>query len=636
MAPPDVSLELTDEGHSGEVQVFSNKRVNICLNESNFLLWKQQVVLTVRGLGLEDYLDGSISIPAKSIQNRSAVEHITTILNGLPIEYEPSIAAITASKESYSVENIVSILIDAESRMEDSSRFPIGINFTQANVKQGSLHKDGSDDMSNNEATYNPFVASNTPVAEEELATDNHSESEDVLQDHTVQDVHDNLPTTSSPVIVPNVEESGFTPRVDDADTIEHEVSNQSNDAEDIDPGVLNDLSQQVFSNKRVNICLNESNFLLWKQQVVLTVRGLGLEDYLDGSISIPAKSIQNRSGDEILNPLYFQYRKQDSSLASWLLSTISPSLLPQFVGSDTTADIWKAVTKRFATLSTTKIMNLHCRLRSMKKGSQSMYEYTMAIKQICDLLASCGSSISAVEHIATILNGLPIEYEPSIAAITASKESYSVENIVSILIDAESRMEDSSRFPVGINFTQTNVKQGSSHKDGSEDMSYNGSDSFKVVNNQTNRYKGRPRPQCQLCGKLGHLVDRCWRRFDQSFKGMSSQQNRNSSRVQANTCSCSHTTEATYNPFVASNTPVAEEELGADIQVNVLMVDGPMALSKWFPDSGATHHVTNNVATLQDRSAYSGNGKVQLGDGLNAGNDQPGRNKGNSIKELY
>ncbi|KAL4290646.1 hypothetical protein GQ457_14G002830 [Hibiscus cannabinus] len=223
-------------------------------------------------------------------------------------------------------------------------------------------------------------------------------------------------------------------------------------------------LDPQIFSNKRVNICLNESNFLLWKQQVVLTIRGLGLEGFLDGSIHVPSKTVRNSAGADTLNPLYLQHVKQDSSLASWLLSTISPHVLPQLVGADTTTAIWKSVSKLYSTLSTTKVMNLHCRLRSMKKGAQTMTEYTMAIKQIYDLLASCGNSISEIEHIATILNGLPIEYEPSIAAITASREAYTVENIVSILVDAESRTEDSARFPVGINYTNYNPKQGSAH----------------------------------------------------------------------------------------------------------------------------------------------------------------------------
>ncbi|KAL4280113.1 hypothetical protein GQ457_03G032700 [Hibiscus cannabinus] len=61
-----------------------------------------------------------------------------------------------------------------------------------------------------------------------------------------------------------------------------------------------------------------------------------------------------------------------------------------------------------------------------------------------------------------------------------------------------------------------------------------------RSANTTNNRYKGRPRVQCQLCGKLGHLVDRCWHRFDQSFKGIA-QSSRSHTSPQANTCTCSH-----------------------------------------------------------------------------------------------
>ncbi|GMI93836.1 hypothetical protein HRI_003052900 [Hibiscus trionum] len=65
-----------------------------------------------------------------------------------------------------------------------------------------------------------------------------------------------------------------------------------------------------VFSNKRVNVCLNESNYLLWKQQVVLTIRGLGLEGYLDGSLVAPSRFARNRAWEQIVNPLYLQFIK--------------------------------------------------------------------------------------------------------------------------------------------------------------------------------------------------------------------------------------------------------------------------------------------------------------------------------------
>ncbi|KAL4296987.1 hypothetical protein GQ457_12G011000 [Hibiscus cannabinus] len=256
------------------------------------------------------------------------------------------------------------------------------------------------------------------------------------------------------------------------------------------------------------------------------------------------------------------------SKIAHWLLSTISPSTLPKLVGAETTASIWKVVTKSYSSLSTTKVMNLHCRLRSMKKVSQSIHEYTMVIKHTCDLLAACGSAISNVEHIATILNGFPIEYEPSIAAITASKESYIVDNIVSILVDAKTRMEETSRFPIGINYTPMLVV---SRVDQDHNVNY--------VNSQA----------------------------------------RSSTKAQVNTCSCcDHTVnEVVYNPFVSSNDAVQDDGHEEDVQVNSLMMkEGPSSYSKCFPDSGATHHVTSNVASLQNKAPYAGKGKVHLVDG--------------------
>ncbi|KAL4379453.1 hypothetical protein GQ457_02G000090 [Hibiscus cannabinus] len=49
---------------------------------------------------------------------------------------------------------------------------------------------------------------------------------------------------------------------------------------------------------------------------------------------------------------------------------------------------------------------------------------YTI-IKEICDLLATCESPIFEIEQVATILNGIPCEFEPFVVVITASKEPY-------------------------------------------------------------------------------------------------------------------------------------------------------------------------------------------------------------------
>ncbi|KAE8662822.1 UDP-glucuronate:xylan alpha-glucuronosyltransferase 1 [Hibiscus syriacus] len=260
----------------------------------------------------------------------------------------------------------------------------------------------------------------------------------------------------------------------------------------------LTEANSHTFANKRINVCLTDSNYLLWKQQVILTIRGLGLESFLDESVVDPSKLTLNEAGEQTVNPAYIRL---------------------------------------YSKLSIAKIMALHCRLRSMKKGSQSMRDYTMAITEICDLLTTYGNPISDIDHIATILNGLLVEYEPTVVAITASKDPFALDNVVSVLIDAESRLDYSSRFPIGVNFTRYNTNQ--------------------VSDAQQYKNRGTSKPN-------------------------STMRDKDASAIKPND----------------------------NVQINALMVNGPLNHAKWFPDSGATHHVTGTTSTFLSKQAYTGSGK--------------------------
>ncbi|KAE8701143.1 hypothetical protein F3Y22_tig00110548pilonHSYRG00344 [Hibiscus syriacus] len=93
---------------------------------------------------------------------------------------------------------------------------------------------------------------------------------------------------------------------------------------------------RKMFTNKRINIMLDEMNFLRWKQQVLLTVRSHRLERLLTDDLSSPPEKILDTDGNLVLNEEYDVFVEQDSAIASWLLSTISDHLFPQFVGAET------------------------------------------------------------------------------------------------------------------------------------------------------------------------------------------------------------------------------------------------------------------------------------------------------------
>ncbi|MBA0575410.1 hypothetical protein Golob_027497 [Gossypium lobatum] len=108
----------------------------------------------------------------------------------------------------------------------------------------------------------------------------------------------------------------------------------------------------------------------------------------------------------------------------------------------DTSAKIWNAVVTLFGSKTTSKLMFYRRNLHSQRKGDLNMKEFLMKIKSCCDNLASCGEVISEHEHVTTIFNSLPPEYEFVISIVTASQVPYTVQGVLSMLLDTETQQQ--------------------------------------------------------------------------------------------------------------------------------------------------------------------------------------------------
>ncbi|KAK5774552.1 hypothetical protein PVK06_042407 [Gossypium arboreum] len=78
----------------------------------------------------------------------------------------------------------------------------------------------------------------------------------------------------------------------------------------------------------------------------------------------------------------------------------------------DSSAQIWNTLATIYGSKSTSRLMFYRRAFHSQRKGDLLMKDFLMKVKGYSDSLASCGEIISEHEHVISIHNGLPPEYE--------------------------------------------------------------------------------------------------------------------------------------------------------------------------------------------------------------------------------
>ncbi|KAK6131263.1 hypothetical protein DH2020_034998 [Rehmannia glutinosa] len=264
-----------------------------------------------------------------------------------------------------------------------------------------------------------------------------------------------------------------------------------------------------------VSVKLTESNYLIWEQQISTTVTGYGLEDFLTGKSMPPSKYVAADS--ESINPAYVSWVRQDQILASWLLSSLSESILITTVGLKSSYAIWNALKTNFASQTIAKVMQYRLQLQMLRKGTMPMREYLNKIKTCCDVLAAAGEPISDKYQVLYILGGLGSEYNPVLVSITSRITPCSLMETHALLLSFENRLEVFDNFQVS--------------PEGSASINFTSQNPRRAYNNQGNRGRGFPNHRgkgggrgpfrgrggrqngmrCQICYKTNHTADKCF-----------------------------------------------------------------------------------------------------------------------------
>lgn len=235
----------------------------------------------------------------------------------------------------------------------------------------------------------------------------------------------------------------------------------------------------------------------------------------------IPLK--YNSKLDRLNDIIYDAYDKwlvqwliQDQMLFTWLLSTLSDSVLPRVLGCKHSFQVWDKIHEHFHSYLKAKVRQFRSELKGIKKGNRSISDYVLRIKALADSLLAIGDPISEQDHIDIILDGLPEEYNSFVKMVYGRPGVMTISDIEALLLVQEAQL-DKFRQELAISNASVNVAQSSQVQEPhfSNSSSHNG---YQNLDFQNNNFRGRGcgrgnggnRPTCQLCHKYGQDAFNC------------------------------------------------------------------------------------------------------------------------------
>ncbi|KAH9768735.1 retrovirus-related pol polyprotein from transposon RE1 [Citrus sinensis] len=322
-------------------------------------------------------------------------------------------------------------------------------------------------------------------------------------------------------------------------------------------------------------IKLDRSHYMLWRNQVLGSIRGNRLEGYINGEKAAPTQFLTSGSYAETMgrvtqqveNPEYIIWRSQDQTLLSWLLSSLTE-----------------------------------------------------------DKLACAGSPVSDKYLLQQILNGLGPGYLDLATFITASKLDF--DDSYALLLTHETRLEQSLNEKQMFNANLANVSHNNNGYDmmnyaqtrgsarrGGYNGGFHGGNQFGRNNFHTRRgmfINSHPRGFPSGSGNFGNNLGRGQMvgNNNKQAQFMRGQYSVNSGL--SNSDGIPHMYNPPCSSYISDSMSSPVNGAGAAYAANF---EGP-ADEGWYLDSGTTHHLTNNMANMHVSNEFRGNDKLIIGDG--------------------
>lgn len=326
-------------------------------------------------------------------------------------------------------------------------------------------------------------------------------------------------------------------------------------------------------------IKLNPHNYLSWKVQIEAILIGYDLLQFIDNSLPCPTTT-HIVDGTETSNPAYTYWLRQDKLLLGALLGTIHPDLVPLVSRATSSKALWDKLTQTYATPSRGHIKQLKDQLQRISKGNQSITEYMQAIKACVDRLAALGKAMDHEDIIEHVLNGLTSDYDSVVESINARDVPISFEELHEKLINKELSIQQACH-TTPVPATAFNLETRKTFRHSTPTRQHLSGNTSKNTTRSPKPFLGR----CQWCREQGHVLAHC-PIFTQRFPNITPPQPPR------------HTFKPQANNLNLSSSNIAQP-------------------SSWLLDSGASHHVTNDLNNLSLHAPYDGTEELLVGDGM-------------------
>ena len=123
------------------------------------------------------------------------------------------------------------------------------------------------------------------------------------------------------------------------------------------------------------------------------------------------------------INPSFLHWKQRDQLILSALLSSLSIDVLHLVVDCFTPHCVWRTLEKAFASLSNSRIMQLHGFFQDLWQGDSSVSMYMQQTKSLFDELVAAGRPMSLEDFNLYVFYGLRGEFKHLVMSFITKAE---------------------------------------------------------------------------------------------------------------------------------------------------------------------------------------------------------------------